>query len=145
MNKTIFNIVVVLVVIIGMPQEVRGQELNQAIEQLERNVDALQETIRMLTDGQQMREADLENREALIMRLRYQMELLSRLTDEQYISIIQELGGDSSKSRFVYIHALPLLEWSIMADLTRTAEQMSVDMKIEEFISVIERQLDINP
>jgi len=63
------------------------QEQNQSIEQLERSANTLQNTFRDMEEGQRRREADLQNREALILRLRYQMELLSRLTDEHMESL----------------------------------------------------------
>jgi hypothetical protein len=138
MKKVILIIAVALLAIVGTTWAQEG------IEQLERSVDALQETLRTLADGQQKREADLENRKALVLRLRYQMELVSRLTDDQFISIIQELGGDISTSRIGYISALPILEWSIMANITESAKEISVNMKIEEFILLMERQLGID-
>jgi len=141
-KKTALIIAVMLLVVFGTTWA--QQELNQAVEQLERNIDALQDTFRMLAEGQQMRETDMENREALILRLRYQMELISRLTDEQFMSVLQELGGDTSTSRVVYMGSLPVLEWSIRADITQSAEEMSRNMRIEDFISAIKRQLGIN-
>jgi len=127
------------------------QAWNQPIEQLEHSVTTLQDTLREMSEGQRMREADMVNREVLILRLRYKMELISRLTDEQFVAVLlelardaQELEGDTLVSRAVYMAYLPILEWSIRADITQSAAEISANMMIEEIISATERKLGVN-
>lgn len=148
MKKITLIITMILIFDTAWTQE---QAWNQPIEQLEHSVTTLQDTLREMSEGQRMREADMVNREVLILRLRYKMELISRLTDEQFVAVLlelardaQELEGDTLVSRAVYMAYLPILEWSIRADITQSAAEISANMMIEEIISATERKLGVN-
>jgi hypothetical protein len=117
-------------------------ETQRSLYNLHMSMKGLNDTFSKIDEGKKLQQSDKENREALVLRLRYMMELTSRITDEQYTFAIQELGGTPKVNRLAYIAALPMLEWATMNNFTETAAEMSVFY--EEYISAIERLLGIN-